>query len=87
MSTSGVNLIGVLMMPWKLIADPGGYIFKWLLGYSGGLGAIAGVIIVDYWVIRKKQLILADLYRRDGRSGRAVRTKVFQDTSKERMPR
>ncbi len=60
------GIVGVLMMPWKLIADPSGYIFKWLLGYSGGLGAIAGVLVVDYWVIRRKNLVLADLYRRQG---------------------
>ena len=60
------GVVGVLMMPWKLIADPNGYIFKWLLGYSGGLGSIAGVLICDYWFIRKKELLLADLYRRDG---------------------
>jgi len=60
------GVIGILMMPWKLIADPSGYIFKWLLGYSGGLGSIAGVLICDYWLIRRKRLALADLYRRDG---------------------
>jgi NCS1 family nucleobase:cation symporter-1 len=60
------GIVGVFMMPWKLIADPSGYIFKWLLGYSGGLGAIAGVLIADYWFLRKKELKLADLYRRNG---------------------
>ena len=44
-----------LMMPWKLIADPRGYIFDWLVGYSGGLGSIAGVLVVDYWIVRKKR--------------------------------
>jgi len=60
------GILGILMMPWKLIADPHGYIFQWLLGYSGGLGSIAGVLICDYWIIRKKELRLADLYRRQG---------------------
>jgi nucleobase:cation symporter-1, NCS1 family len=60
------GVIGVFMMPWKLIADPHGYIFKWLLGYSGGLGSIAGVLVVDYWFVHKKRLILADLYRARG---------------------
>jgi NCS1 family nucleobase:cation symporter-1 len=58
--------IGIIMLPWKLLEDPHGYIFKWLLGYSGGLGAIAGVLIADYYVVRKKQLKLADLYRPNG---------------------
>lgn len=56
------GIIGVLMQPWKLVADPSGYIFAWLLGYSGGLGSIAGVLIVDYWIIRKTKLALPDLY-------------------------
>jgi len=60
------GVLGVLMMPWKLIADPHGYIFQWLLGYSGGLGSIAGVLICDYWILRKGSLRLADLYRSSG---------------------
>jgi NCS1 family nucleobase:cation symporter-1 len=54
------------MQPWRLLADPNGYIFAWLLGYSGGLGSIAGVLIVDYWIVRRKQLALADLYLPNG---------------------
>jgi NCS1 family nucleobase:cation symporter-1 len=61
------GLIGIAMCPWKLMADPNGYIFKWLLGYSGGLGSIAGVLIADYWLVKKGRLDLADLYRPDGR--------------------
>ena len=60
------GVLGILMVPWKLIADPNGYIFKWLLGYSGGLGSIAGVLVADYWFVRRGHLRLADLYRRDG---------------------
>src|ERR1700730_736492 len=59
-------LLGIAMMPWKLLADPSGYIFTWLVGYSGGLGSIAGVLIVDYWVVRNKRLELGDLYRTRG---------------------
>jgi NCS1 family nucleobase:cation symporter-1 len=60
------GILGILMQPWRLLADPTGYIFDWLLGYSGGLGSIAGVLIVDYWIVRRKQLALADLYLPDG---------------------
>jgi NCS1 family nucleobase:cation symporter-1 len=60
------GIIGILMMPWKLLADPSGYIFSWLLGYSGGLGSIAGVLIADYWIVRQKKLNLGDLYRTKG---------------------
>ena len=63
------GILGVLMMPWKLIADPTGYIFNWLIAYSGGLGAIAGVLMTDYWIVRKTELRLADLYRRRGAYG------------------
>ncbi|MGZ3438499.1 MAG: NCS1 family nucleobase:cation symporter-1 [Polyangia bacterium] len=60
------GVVGIAMQPWKLMADPSGYIFQWLVGYSGGLGSIAGVLIADYFIVRKRQLALADLYRPDG---------------------
>ncbi|HEY6140054.1 MAG TPA: NCS1 family nucleobase:cation symporter-1 [Thermoanaerobaculia bacterium] len=60
------GLLGIVMQPWRLLADPKGYIFDWLVTYSGALGSIAGVLIIDYWVLRKKQLILRDLYTTDG---------------------
>ena len=60
------GIIGILMMPWRLLADPKGYIFVWLLAYSGALGSIAGVLIADYWLLRNKELRLADLYRDNG---------------------
>jgi NCS1 family nucleobase:cation symporter-1 len=60
------GILGILMQPWRLLADPSGYIFQWLVGYSGGLGSIAGVMIADYWLLRKTHLVLADLYRADG---------------------
>src|ERR1700736_1285086 len=60
------GILGILMQPWKLLADPSGYIFAWLLGYSGGLGSVAGVLITDYWIVRRKQLALADLYQVEG---------------------
>ena len=56
------GIVGIVIMPWRLLADPSGYIFTWLLGYSGGLGSIAGVLIADYWILRKRQLNLEDLY-------------------------
>jgi NCS1 family nucleobase:cation symporter-1 len=60
------GIIGILMQPWRLLADPSGYIFSWLVGYSGGLGSIAGVLIADYWLVRNKRLALPDLYRTQG---------------------
>jgi NCS1 family nucleobase:cation symporter-1 len=60
------GLIGILMQPWRLVEDPSGYIYQWLLGYSGGLGSIAGVLIADYWLIKKTNLQLADLYLEKG---------------------
>jgi nucleobase:cation symporter-1, NCS1 family len=60
------GLIGIAMQPWKLLADPSGYIYDWLLGYSGGLGSIAGVLIADYWILRRTELVVEDLYREDG---------------------
>ena len=56
------GIIGILIFPWKLIADPNGYIFTWLIAYSSLLGPIGGIMIADYYFIRKKSLILNDLY-------------------------
>ena len=59
-------VIGVVMMPWKLYADAAAYIFTWLLGYSSLMGAIGGVLIADYWLLRRRELSLADLFKIDG---------------------
>ena len=70
------GILGILIQPWKLLADPSGYIFTWLLGYSGGLGSIAGVLAADYWLVRRRELKLEDLYLVDGAyrgwNGRAI---------------
>jgi NCS1 family nucleobase:cation symporter-1 len=60
------GIVGIVIQPWRLLADPSGYIFTWLLGYSGGLGSIAGVLIADYWIVRRTRLNLEDLYLPDG---------------------
>ncbi len=54
------------MMPWKLVADPSGYIFTWLIGYSALLGPIGGILVCDYFLVRRTHLKLADLYLHDG---------------------
>ena len=60
-------VIGILMMPWKLYADAAAYIFTWLLGYSSLMGALGGILIADYWIVRRRQLSLGDLFRVEGR--------------------
>ncbi len=60
------GVIGILIFPWKLIADPTGYIFTWLVGYSSLLGPVGGILIVDYYFIRKQTLIVDDLYNPKG---------------------
>jgi NCS1 family nucleobase:cation symporter-1 len=60
------GVIGIAMMPWKLVADPSGYIFTWLIGYSALLGPIGGVMIADYFAYRGRQLNVAALYSDTG---------------------
>lgn len=60
------GVIGILIMPWRLVADPSGYIFKWLVAYSALLGAVGGILIADYFLLRRTRLDLPGLYRRDG---------------------
>jgi nucleobase:cation symporter-1, NCS1 family len=60
------GVIGVLLMPWKLLGNFSAYIFGWLVGYSGLLGPIAGVMICDYFLVRHAELDVDDLYARSG---------------------
>ncbi|HEX5059542.1 MAG TPA: cytosine permease, partial [Kofleriaceae bacterium] len=61
------GLIGIAMVPWELLKDPERYIGGWLGGYGAALGSIGGVLIVDYWILRKTELDLRSLYVTDGR--------------------
>ena len=54
------------MQPWNLVADPSGYIYTWFVAYSALLGSVGGVLIADYFVIRRTQLDLPGLYKKDG---------------------
>ncbi len=58
-------VIGILMMPWKLMTNFGGYLFTWLIGYGAMLGSVAGIMIADYFFIRRTRLDLDALYKRD----------------------
>ena len=60
-------VLGIVMMPWKLLSSSQGYIFTWLVGYSALLGPIGGILIADYFVLRHRELDVDDLYRRGGR--------------------
>ena len=60
------GVLGILIQPWNLLSNPSVYVFTWLGFYGGALGAIAGVLIADYWVMRGTNLKLADLYRTNG---------------------
>jgi NCS1 family nucleobase:cation symporter-1 len=60
-------VVGLLMQPWRLLASYGNYIVGWLVGYSGFLGPIAGVMIADYYVLRKRIIVTDDLFERGGR--------------------
>lgn len=60
------GFLGLAMCPWKLLATPDAYIFGWLVGYSGLLGPVAGIMATDYFLIRKTELDVNSLYHRDG---------------------
>jgi NCS1 family nucleobase:cation symporter-1 len=59
-------VLGVLLQPWVLFFNALNYAVIWLSGYGGFLGAIGGIMVADYWLLRKGRLNLADLYRVDG---------------------
>ena len=60
------GFLGLAMMPWKLMASFGTYIFGWLVGYSGLLGPVAGIMVADYFLLRHRHLEVAELYKRNG---------------------
>jgi nucleobase:cation symporter-1, NCS1 family len=60
-------IIGIISFPWVLYNSASAYIFTWLVGYSSLLGAIGAVMIADYWIVRRRQLSLPDLYKHEGR--------------------
>jgi NCS1 family nucleobase:cation symporter-1 len=59
-------VIGLLMQPWRWLATHGTYVMGWLVGYSGFLGPIAGVLIADYYLLRRTVLVPGDLFERGG---------------------
>ncbi|HVG60173.1 MAG TPA: NCS1 family nucleobase:cation symporter-1 [Hyalangium sp.] len=59
-------IIGAIIFPWKLIESSGGYIFTWLIGYSALLGPVAGIMVADYFLVRRRELAVDDLYKRGG---------------------
>jgi len=66
--TGGIitGFLGIAMCPWKLLASPDAYIFGWLIGYSGLLGPVAGIMVTDYFLIRKTELDVNSLYHSEG---------------------
>ena len=58
--------IGLVMMPWKIMASTQGYIFTWLTGYGALLGPITGILIADYWLLRDARLDVGGLYLEQG---------------------
>jgi NCS1 family nucleobase:cation symporter-1 len=69
------GLVGVVMMGWELLrklevivsdVSVESMYSNWLLGYSSLLGPIAGIMVVDYFLIRKQQLDLPALYTGTG---------------------
>jgi NCS1 family nucleobase:cation symporter-1 len=60
------GFLGLAMCPWKLLATPDSYIFGWLVGYSGLMGPIAGIMVCDYFLIRKTELDVNSLYHSEG---------------------
>jgi NCS1 family nucleobase:cation symporter-1 len=60
------GVVGVVIQPWRLVEDPSGYIFKWLVAYSALLGAVGGVLIADYYLVRRTRLDLRGLYQGGG---------------------
>jgi len=59
--------VAIVLMPWKILESTQGYIFTWLIGYSALLGPVAGILVVDYYLIRKTRLDVPQLYVEGGK--------------------
>jgi NCS1 family nucleobase:cation symporter-1 len=59
-------VLGIAIMPWKLIESSGGYIFTWLGGYGALLGPVLGIMIADYWLVRRTRIDVQELYKLNG---------------------
>jgi len=59
------GVLGLAIMPWKLMASSHNYL-GWLVDYSGLLGPVAGIMVADYFLVRRTKLDVDALYRRGG---------------------
>jgi NCS1 family nucleobase:cation symporter-1 len=59
-------LMGIVLMPWKLLANYKTFILGWLGGYAAFLGPVAGIMICDYFIVRRRLLAVDHLYLRGG---------------------
>jgi len=57
--------IGLAIMPWRLVSSSHNYL-GWLVDYSGLLGPVAGIMVADYFLVRRTHLDSYSLYRRGG---------------------
>ncbi|MDP9013027.1 MAG: NCS1 family nucleobase:cation symporter-1 [Pseudomonadota bacterium] len=62
--------LGIAMMPWRLMESAGTYLFTWLVGYSALLGPIAGILLADYYLVRRTEFKVEDFFRPAGIYGR-----------------
>lgn len=62
--TGGIitGIVGILIMPWWLLNEISGF----LIFVSGLLGPVLGILVADYFLVRKKKLELAELYKEEG---------------------
>ena len=56
------GMIGILIMPWWLLNEISGF----LIFVSGLLGPVLGILVTDYYLIRKKEVSLVELYKENG---------------------
>jgi nucleobase:cation symporter-1, NCS1 family len=61
------GVVGIAIQPWRLLKDPNIYIYNWLSFYGGLLGALAGLLVTDYWLVRRAELQVDELYLKEGR--------------------
>ncbi|XP_042510658.1 purine-uracil permease NCS1 [Macadamia integrifolia] len=55
-------LLGIVCQPWRLLQSSESFVYTWLVSYSALLGPIGGIILADYYLVRRTNLNVNDLY-------------------------
>ncbi|CAL9780976.1 unnamed protein product [Musa acuminata subsp. burmannicoides] len=60
-------LLGIAFQPWRLLSSSESFVYTWLIGYSALMGPIGGIILADYYLVKRMELDVSALYSENPR--------------------